>query len=428
MLINKERSGVAGQHKGIFRLLFYIMDELLKYAIENGIIDLSCVQEQIEMKKRDNLLREHPFKIWQGSDGYWNTYIPDDKKGRVRKKKKTEKEIQDIIIEYLLKEQENPSIKDVFEEWIERKLSLRKISNSTYDRYKRLFDRHFEDFGEKKIKRLEEDDFCDFLESEIVRCNLTAKGFGNLKSLTKGFLIRAKKRKLIDWNVSNMMEELDVSDKDFKKVIKEDYEEVFNDDEMKLIIEYLLNNLDIHNVGILLIFVTGIRCGELVGLKHSDFDDYSFKIRRTETRYKGDDGKDRYEIKNYPKTAAGVRTCIIPNDYWWLIENIKQLNQGEEYIFMKNGKRMTTNTIRDRLWRICEKIDIFKKSPHKARKTYISILLDNKVDNNLITSLVGHTDISCSENHYHRNRKKLSQKADIISIIPEFRMSQVKNA
>ena len=84
---------------------------------------------------------------------------------------------------------------------------------------------------------------------------------------------------------------------------------------------------------------------------------------------------------------------------------------------------MTTNTIRNRLWRVCKWTGIFNKSPHKARKTYVSILLDNKVDNNLILSVVGHADISCSENNYHRNRKKITQKAQIISNIEEFKLN-----
>ena len=35
--------------------------------------------------------------------------------------------------------------------------------------------------------------------------------------------------------------------------------------------EYLEDNLDIRNLGILLMFLTGIRVGELVTLKHEDF-------------------------------------------------------------------------------------------------------------------------------------------------------------
>lgn len=403
------------------------MDDLLKYALENGMIDLSYLQEKIELKKKEEILANHKYKIWQGENGYWNTYIPDEVKGRVKKTKKTKKEIEDIVIDYLKKEADNPTVREVFEEWVERRLMLKKISAATHDRYKRLFEYHYREFGKKKIKSLGPEDFSDFLEREIPEKELTAKDFSNLKSVTKNFLIRAKKRKLIEWNVTEMLEELDVSDNDFKKVIKEDYQEVFDEEELKLIIEYLLNNLDAHNVGILLIFITGIRCGELVCLKHTDFMDFAFKIRRTETRYSGKDGKDVYEVKEYPKTAAGVRTCIIPRDYWWLLERIRSLNEAGEYIFCSRNKRMTTNCIRDRLWTICDKLGIFKKSPHKARKTYISILLDNKVDNNLIMSLVGHADISCTENYYHRNRKKLSKKADIISIIPEFKLTQTQN-
>lgn len=44
-------------------------DDLLKYAVENGMIDLSYVQEQIEMNKRKELLDKHPYKIWEGKDG-----------------------------------------------------------------------------------------------------------------------------------------------------------------------------------------------------------------------------------------------------------------------------------------------------------------------------------------------------------------------
>ena len=46
-------------------------NELLKYAVENGMIDISYVQEQIEMNKRNELLKKHPYKIWEGKDGKW---------------------------------------------------------------------------------------------------------------------------------------------------------------------------------------------------------------------------------------------------------------------------------------------------------------------------------------------------------------------
>ena len=77
--------------------------------------------------------------------------------------------------------------------------------------------------------------------------------------------------------------------------------------------------------------------------------------------------------------------------------------------------------MRMRLKRVCKKLNIYHKSPHKIRKTYGTILLDHNVDNRLIMEQMGHTDIACTENHYHRNRRSLDAKSQILSSIPEFK-------
>ena len=44
-------------------LFWYLMDnELLKYAVENGMINVSYVQEQIKMKKRKELYEKSAGK------------------------------------------------------------------------------------------------------------------------------------------------------------------------------------------------------------------------------------------------------------------------------------------------------------------------------------------------------------------------------
>lgn len=375
------------------------------------------------MNRRKELLKKHPYKIWQGTDGYWNTYLPDRKRGRIRKKKRTQRDIEDLVIEYYKAEEENPTLEEVFLEWINRRVELGKIQDSTRERNIYLFKKHYSDFGKNKIKDIDPEHITDFLEEQIFQHNLTSKAFANLKGITRGFLLRAKKRGLVNFNVTELLDDMDISDRDFKKVIKEDYEEVFNEYETELVMKYLINNLDPKNIGILLIFLTGIRVGELVALKHTDFDDFSFKIRRTEVRKKID-GRYQYLIKDYPKTPSGVREEIIPKDYWWLCKQIENLNKGGEFIFMSDYggtiHRMTTNSFRRRLEKICDELGIYRKSPHKIRKTYISILLDNNIDHNMITTLAGHTDINCSEKHYHRNRKNIDRKVEILSNIPDF--------
>lgn len=393
--------------------------DILQYAIEHGMINLDTIQEQIEMRERLKYLEMHPYKLWQGSDKKWYTYLPDETGGpqkRVLKKRATEEEIKQVIVDYWKTEADNPTITEVFEEWNDRKLELQQISQASHLRNKQYFNRHFKEFGQRKIKHVTEDELIDFLEEQIPKYQLTAKAFSNLKGIVKGFYKRAKKRKLISFNIEETLYSLDISETSFRKVIKEDYEEVFNEEETDKIISYLTDNPDEKNLGILLMFLTGMRVGEVVALEHDALMDDCIKVRKTETRYYSEEiGAYVYTVKDYPKTTAGVREVVLPDKYRWLYESLQQLNPDGQYIFLAdNGERMTTNVIRRRMERICKWLHIYRKSPHKARKTYGSILLDNNIDKRLILELMGHTDITCSENHYHRNRRSINKKTQVI--------------
>ncbi len=393
----------------------------MKYAIENGMIDMTYIREQIEMNKRKELLERHPYKIWEGKDGKWYTYLPDVKKGRRLVKRNSQKSIEDIVIAQIKEDETNPTIADVFEEWNNRRMELGKIAKSTYDRDNRFFRRHFSTFGEHKMKLITEEDIVDFLERQIAEHNLSAKGYAGLTGITRGLLKYAKRKGYIDLKISETLSDMDMTDSSFKRTKKKDSGEVFSESETEKIISYLKNNLDIQNLGLLLLFVTGMRVGELASLKHSDIGAYTITIQRTETYYKGEDGRNVYEVAQTPKTEAGERDVVIPDGYAWLLRKLQITNPFEEYIFVKNGKRMTTNCFRARLYRVCEKLGIPKRSPHKIRKTYASILLDGNTDRKFIERQLGHTDISCTEQFYHRDRRTIEEKREIINGIPEFK-------
>ncbi|MDO4274290.1 MAG: hypothetical protein Q4D16_11520 [Eubacteriales bacterium] len=56
-----------------------------------------------------------------------------------------------------------------------------------------------------------------------------------------------------------------------------------------------------------IMFVRGIRIGEVVALKHEDFIANAFNIRRTETRYIDDSGKFVCDVADFPKSQAGQK-------------------------------------------------------------------------------------------------------------------------
>lgn len=393
--------------------------ELLKYAIENGMLDTALVQEKIEMQKREEILKKHPYSIWEDKNGIWHTYIPDEEKDRIPKKRNSKEKIEDCIIEYWKDKTDDPTIRDVFLEWIDCKLELKEIGIPTHQRYTADFKRYYNEFGNRKIKSVSEVEIEDFLRRTISEQELTSKAFSNLRTITFGIFKRAKKRKYINFSITQLVNDMEISRNSFRKVIKEDYEEVFSEDEFDVMVNYLKQNSDIINLGILMMFVTGVRVGELVAFRWADVDSIGINIRRTESCYKDEKGTSIYTIKEYPKSEAGIRTAIIPRDYMWIIKELRRLNPFGEYIFVKSDNRITTKQVRRRLDYLCEKLGIYKKSPHKIRKTYGSILLDNHIDKNLILGQMGHADILCTEQHYHRNRKNDTKKSAILSEIPE---------
>ena len=382
---------------------------------------MSYVQEQIDMTKRKELLEKHPYKIWEGKDGKWYTYIPDKIKGRILKKRTSKKDIEDIVIDYLKEQIEDPTFGDIFNEWNDRRLKLNKISYATHQRNIQVFERHFSEFSKKNIKSISPENIQDFLEEQVPEHQLKAKAFANLKSITRGTLRYAKKKKLIDFSVIDTFDELDVSDKDFSLKTTGFDDEVFSESEMPMVIEYLeTQKKNILSLGVLLMFVTGVRIGELATFKWSDWDGCAFHILRTETRYKNQEGKYVYEIKEYPKTPAGIRSVVIPPHCIWIVNEIRKLNPFGKFVFEKDGLRIKTYSFRKKLYRVCNEVNIKKKSPHKIRKTYASILLDNQIPEKNVIDLMGHTDISCTKNFYSRNRKSNEKKAELLDQIPEF--------
>lgn len=400
-----------------YRILFYsaIMSNLLNEAILRGILDEAVICKQVEMARNQEYLNKHPYKIYQNKDGRWVTYLPD----RKRIQRKDRAELEELIVEYYKKRQSDPTINDIFQKWNQRRVELGKIKLSTATRFDHDFDKFFSSLKDRRISEVSPNDISEFLEEQIVKFDLSRKAFANLKTLTKGILKRAKKMGLFPYQVDGIFSDLDVSDKDFKPKIVDDSKEIFYDDELERIQTYCKEHSDdLSCLGVLLMFATGLRVGEVVVLKGTDILPGEIYVHRTETQFQLN-GKNYFEVSEYPKTPAGVRRVIVPDTYLWLLDRLREC--GDDYIFIgMHGKRMHTNQLRKRLYQICRKLDMPVRSPHKLRKTYGTILLDNHVDNKVIERQMGHVDISTTELHYHRDRKRTQEKRDIINSLPEF--------
>ena len=196
--------------------------DMLNYAVQNGIIDLLYVQDMIKMKRREEVLEKHPYSIYQGKDKKWYTHIPDLDRKEKRKliKRSNKEEIEQAIIDYWREKEENPTVKEVFDEWLEKRLKREEISKSTFDRYKQQYNQCFGRFGERKIKGIQEHEIEDFILDTIHEKELTAKGFGNLRTLIFGIFKYAKKKKYVSFSITDVMGDIEIPRKAFRKTKK----------------------------------------------------------------------------------------------------------------------------------------------------------------------------------------------------------------
>lgn len=399
-----------------------ITTEQLQYAIENGMLDAELLQLQIEMKKRKEILENHPYKIWEGKDGNWYTHLPDEKKeeNRALKKRKTEKGIQDCIVEYYLELERHPCFRQVYEQWIAEKAEYEEIGKNSITRYNNDFERFFplnEPFCKIRLCDMTNSELERFIKKTIKEKELTAKTYAMLRLIITGVFKFAKREGYTEFSISTFFKDLSLPSNIFKKKIKPKELEIFNEQEAKLLLQYLLDNPTIVNLGIALSFFCGVRVGELSALKREDNSERNLlKIRRTEIMYRDNDLNERITtVKEYPKTDSGVRNVIIPDFAQRILDEIILINPDGEYLFMKDGSRIKERRFNYYLKVACEKVGVSPRSTHKVRKTYGSMLLSNNVDTAVVLNQMGHSDIATTQSYYHYDITTDKSKFDMIN-------------
>lgn len=384
--------------------------QILNFALENGIIDIGTIQKQIEMNERKRYLDMHDAGIWLASDGRYKTYIFHEGQRRIVAKK-SKSAVEDVVIEHYKSVESEPTLKAVFYLWTNKKLEFGEMQKQTFDRYERDFNRFFKESSllETKIKYITEDDLEDYIRKTIHDLQLSAKAWGNLRTLLNGMFKYAKKKGYTKIQISNFMGELELSKKIFARKEVGEFEEVFTEAELDKLISYLRSKPNMNHLGILMAAYTGMRVGEIAGLKQEDiYNDYIY-VHRTQIRYKNESGIEVYEVRDCPKTEAGVRKVVITDALEPIIKQLRIKSFGNEYLFCENGKMKTIHCFTMALYTACDKVGIPRRSMHVLRKTYATRLINAGVDEAIIINLMGHTEISTTRNYYYYNDKLMPQ-------------------
>ncbi len=403
---------------------------ILQYAVENGILDSDDVRRKIMKEENKKYLEMHNHKIWfDEKANQWMTYIdePSAKRGFVLKRRKEREYLENLIIEHYRAIEERPRIVDIFHDWLDLKFKYGEISVQTKTRYENDFKRFFSkdnEISNKYISDITDIELEMFIKGNIKKYKLTKKTYGGLKILLKGIFKYARKKKLTDIIISVFFDELNLSKNIFTvQERKSDEEEVYSEEEIPLIKDFLLQKDSLRYLGVLLVFVTGMRVGELSALKPEDIlikeKSGSIHVCRTEVHYSEEDGqgkrKNVVKVQNLAKSEAGNRYIILNSFAIQILQRIKKLNPNpKEYLFEENGQRIKIRGFSGALRRTCRSLDIPFRPMHKIRKTYGTTLLDNQVSETLVAYQMGHSDISTTKKYYYRNNKSKEHKTEEI--------------
>lgn len=154
-------------------------------------------------------------------------------------------------------------------------------------------------------------------------------------------------------------------------------------------------------LGIRLLFATGMRSGELRGLRWSDYDKKNGVLHIRRTASVDADGKD---TMNTPKSKHGFRDIPLNDEICSILEEQRAIDialQGkvrklDDYIFKSfRGKVMSRNSLKSVFDETCERIrkdgiDFEDISPHATRHTFITEALHLGVNEFALKAVVGH--------------------------------------
>ena len=387
--------------------------DVLRSAEALGIIDLQSIQLQIDMYEKKKYLEMHTNSVWQGKNGYWYTTLPaTEEHGRKMVRRLNKEDLEEVIVDHYRGKIKNPTIRTIFEEWITEKKQWEEINQTTVDRYKGDFERFFGDtsFPNLKIDIVTEDYLESLIKNNIVQKQLTSKGYSNMKTILIGIMKYAKRKKYTYFSVSAFFGDLQISKKAFRRPEKK--KQVFTEEEAEMVIEWLKEHPSVANYGILLVFQTGLREGELASLKYEDVDGCILNVRRQEVRYKDENGVMVNEVVPYAKTEAGERGVILTDNALETIKKIRRLNPFGEYMMMQDGKKIHKISFNDYLYKACDALGIERRSMHKIRKTYGTMLIDSGADDSTVMEQMGHSDITTTRKFYYFSNKSQAEKIE----------------
>lgn len=392
--------------------------ETLQAYLKNARLSSEEIAQYKNMtyKQKEKLVSEIYFKgkkrkeFYTCSDGRIKSYNPQFIA--------TSKE---QLIDKLYKFYFDKTLEDVYKSWVHYRSETKIVSSKTIEEDMGIWNRFLAntEIASMQIVNIKPKHIMKLFHLWTGNGLITRKDFNNRKSVLNGIFRYAVLNEMLSHNPISSLpcNELKYKTPSVKK-------KAYTKEERSALLAYLKTlEPDAYILAIMLAFYGIFRIGEIKALSWSDTNENVITIQHqlVEERTLQEDMSlsQSQPVLKKPKGNPyySIRTEHLPQEGTEILAKMKELNPYGEFLFMHNGKPLTTDSFNRRLKKYCNKIGIPYLSSHKIRFTGASMLYDAGVKPIDIQPLLGHSTLAMTQ-HYIGERvteRDTSQMAKILA-------------
>ena len=176
--------------------------------------------------------------------------------------------------------------------------------------------------------------------------------------------------------------------------------ETFGEFETKRISDALLKNWNLKNAGIFICLNTGIRLGELCGLRWGDvnLNENTLKIARTVQRIHL--GKGTKMIVQTPKSISSERVIPLHPELIRMLQELRGQEQDNDYILSRSSKPLDPRTVQYRFRSFLKRENIEKRNFHVLRHSFATRCIEKGMDIKALSEILGHSNVKTTMQLY----------------------------